>query len=531
MDSMFLDIEKSGPSVAVGSAMMIEGKAPSLAEVRSYFRERIKDMPRFRQKVVSSRTKVRQAKWVDVEPDLEYHIDGVKLKPGESFDPVVGKIMERPMDRNRPLWDATVVTGYSTTEWTVIIRLHHSIADGQGALILLGELIDVTPDGSFRLAAGIKKMMAPKEREDEAIETDGPVDAAVAQALRSIEKSLEALGQLIATSPDTIRSMVSMAPRRPTELTGPVTDHRKWVGGQFSLDEVKLARKSFKGVTINDMVLAAVAIGFSKLLESRGVNPNGRTLRAVMPVSLRRDFQANNQVSILPAPLPLGEMDPVKRMRQIKESTKHAKRSMLPIISDQMLKASQKVIPAPVQEYVMAKAGVGTELFSETLVTNVPGPMIDLYFMGHPAKGNIPIIPIEGSMRIIVGITSYKHDLNIGITGDGEHAKDVDVLLAGIISGFEEICKLGAERAAKKGSKVAAAAAAAAPTAQPVAKKAPAKKGAAKKPAVKKAPAKKAPAKKAPAKKAPAKKAPAKKAPAKKAPAKKAPAKKAAAAK
>ena len=47
------------------------------------------------------------------------------------------------------------------------------------------------------------------------------------------------------------------------------------------------------------MVLAAVAIGFSKLLESRGVNPNGRTLRAVMPVSLRRDFQANNQVSIL----------------------------------------------------------------------------------------------------------------------------------------------------------------------------------------------------------------------------------------
>ena len=44
MDSMFLDIEKSGPSVAVGSAMMIEGKAPSLTEVRSYFRERIKDM-------------------------------------------------------------------------------------------------------------------------------------------------------------------------------------------------------------------------------------------------------------------------------------------------------------------------------------------------------------------------------------------------------------------------------------------------------------------------------------------------------
>ncbi len=399
MDSMFLDIEKSGPSVAVGSALMIEGKAPSLAKLRGYFKERIKDMPRFRQKVVSSRTKVRQAKWVDVEPDLTYHVSEVKVKPGESFDPVVSAVMERPMDRTRPLWDATMVTGYSDSEWTVIIRLHHSIADGQGAVILLGELIDVTPDGSFRLAAGIKKMMTPKKPEDDQVETENVLDAIATKALRSIEMSLELLGQFISTSPDTVRSLINLAPHRPSDLTGTVSDHRKWVGGQYSLDEVKVARKSFKGVTINDIVLAAVAVGFTRLLESRGQNANGRTLRAVMPVSLRRDFAANNQVSILPAPLPLGQMDPVKRMRLIKESTKHAKRSMLPVISNQLMKASEKVVPAPVQEYVLNQSGASTEYFSETLVTNVPGPMIDLYFMGQPAKGNIPIIPIEGSMR------------------------------------------------------------------------------------------------------------------------------------
>ncbi len=481
-DSVFLDIEKSGPSVAVGSAMMIEGPAPSLAKLRGYFAERITDIPRFRQKVVSSRTKVRQAKWVNVTPDLTYHVTEVKLNPGESFDHVVSAQMERPMDRGQPLWDATLVSGYSKTEWTLIIRLHHSIADGQGALILLGELIDVTPDGSFRLAAGIKLMMAPKTPETDDVETSSMLDEITTKMLRSIEKSLETLGQFIATSPDTIRSLVSLAPKRPTDLTGPVSDHRKWVGGQFSLDDVKLARKSFKGVTINDMVLAAVAVGFSRLLESRGKNPNGRTLRAVMPISLRRDFAANNQVGILPAPLPLGDMDPVKRMRIIKESTKHAKRSMLPVISDEIMKASQKVVPAPIQEFVINQSGAVTEFLSETLVTNVPGPMIDLYFMGQKANGSIPIIPIEGSMRIVVGVTSFKHDLNIGITGDGEHAKDVDVLLAGIQAGFAEICELGAKRAASKGQPAVAA------------------------PPAKKAPAKKAPAKKAPAKKAPAKK-------------------------
>ncbi len=472
MDSVFLDIEKSGPSVAVGSAMTIEGPAPSLAKLRGFFAERIKDMPRFRQKVVSSRTKVRQAKWVDVTPDLTYHVTEVKLKLGEGFDHVVSAQMERTMDRAQPLWDATLVSGYSKTEWMLIVRLHHSIADGQGAVILLGELIDVTPDGSFTLAAGIKKMMAPKTPETDDVETSSKLDEITTKTLRSIEKSLEVLGQFIATSPDTIRSLASLAPKRPTDLTGPVSDHRKWVGGHFSLDDVKLARKSFKGVTINDMVLAAVAVGFSRLLESRGENPNGRTLRAVMPVSLRRDFAVNNQVGMLPAPLPLGDMDPVKRMRIIKESTKHAKRSMLPVISDQIMRASQKVVPAPVQEFVINKSGAGSELFSETLVTNVPGPMIDLYFMGQKAKGNMPIIPIEGSMRIVVGVTSFKHDLNIGITGDGEHAKDVDVLLAGIQAGFAEICELGAKRAASKPQPVVAA---------PPAKKAPAKKAPAKK--------------------------------------------------
>ena len=503
MDSMFLDIEKSGPSVAVGSAMMVYGEAPTLAKLRAYFAERIEDMPRFRQKVVSSRTKVRQAKWVDVTPDLTYHVTEVKLGLGESFDSVVSATMERPMDRTQPLWDAVLVSGYSTTEWTLIIRLHHSIADGQGALILLGELIDVTPDGSFRLAAGIKKMMTPKKPEAEEVEIESKLDALTTKALRSIEKSLETLGQFISTSPDTVRSLVSLAPKRPSSLTGQVSDHRKWVGGQFSLDEVKLARKSFKGVTINDMVLAAVAVGFTRLLESRGENANGRTLRAVMPVSLRRDFEANNQVGILPAPLPLGEMDPLKRMRIIKESTKHAKRSMLPVIGDQVVKASQKVVPAPIQEFVINQSGVSTEFFSETLVTNVPGPTIDLYFMGQPTKGTIPIIPIEGSMRIVVGITSFQHDLNIGITGDGEHAKDVDVLLAGIQAGFAEICELGALRAAKH-----AAAKGTVPAAAPAPRKVPAKKGAAKKPAAKK-PAAKKPAAKKPAAKKPAAKKPA----------------------
>ena len=149
MDSAFLDIEKSGPSVAVGSAMMIEGRHLRWQK----FAATRESGPRRHATVLpeggSSRTKVRQAKWVDAEPDLEYHIDGVKLKPGESFDPVVGK------DHGNVRW---IAIGRWTQPWSPAIRrpsgpscLHD--ADGQGALILLGT--HRCDRQIFRLAAGI----------------------------------------------------------------------------------------------------------------------------------------------------------------------------------------------------------------------------------------------------------------------------------------------------------------------------------------------------------------------------------------
>ena len=69
----------------------------------------------------------------------------------------------------------------------------------------------------------------------------------------------------------------------------------------------------------------------------------------------------------------------------------------------------------------------------------MPGPRVPLYFMGYAVANQLPVIPIEGALRIIVGITSYADEINIGITGDGEHATDVDVLLGGIKAGFAEI--------------------------------------------------------------------------------------------
>lgn len=438
VDAMFLELEKSGPPVAVGAVSEVPGEAPDIEAVRDFVAGRLDGMPRFRQRVESSRTKVRAMKWVDVDPDLTHH---VRVMDGaESLDAAVSELMELPMDADKPLWDLTVLTGYAPDRWAFVIRLHHAIADGQGALILIGHLIDMTPDGGFTLADAVAAMArGDDEPEGDVPDRSGRLSALADKTGRSVDMVFQLLGDFIATYPDTMRALGDMMPRRPSELTGQVSGQRTWVSGHYPLPDVKTARKGYKGATINDLVLAAVSMGFTTLLESRGEDPNGRTLRAVMPVSLRRNMKANNQVGLLPAPLPLGDMPAADRIRQIRLATKRSKRSKLPIITDEIAKATAKVTPAPIMDAVVGGSGGATAFVAETLVTNVPGPKMPLYFMGYEVANQSPVIPIEGALRIIVGITSYADEMNIGITGDGEHAADVDVLLRGIQAGFAAI--------------------------------------------------------------------------------------------
>ncbi len=439
IDSVWLELEQSGPPVAVGGVTEIAGTPPTIAELRKFMTDRVAQMPRFRQKVVASRSKVLQPKWVDVEPDMAHHVQAMHIKPGrKNLDAAVSKIMEIPVNREHPLWDYHLVTGYSKSQFAVVTRLHHTIADGQGALMLLGRTIDLTAEGGGTLTDAIIAMTAPPEESD--VSSKSAIQLAADHTVAQTEAAIAALGQFIRTAPDTLRGIASFAPQKPTELSGVVSTKRKWVSAHYSLGKVKIAGKAFK-CTVNDIVLAGVTAGFQDLLQSRGLNIEGRTVRGVMPISLRPpgDTSSDNQVSLLPAPLPVGQADPTKRIKMIRNSTKHAKRSMVPILTDAIMRISAKVTPAPVQNFVVSKSGWTSEWFAETLITNVPGPQLQLYFMGREILGILPIIPVEGTTRIVIGITSYNGSLNIGITGDGEHAVDVDILLKGILKGLQEL--------------------------------------------------------------------------------------------
>ena len=64
------------------------------------------------------------------------------------------------------------------------------------------------------------------------------------------------------------------------------------------------------------------------------------------------------------------------------------------------------------------------------ICTNVPGPMIPLYSVGHRLLEHYPMVPLAADFGIGVGITSFDKGLYLGIMCDPQIVDDVDKIAA-----------------------------------------------------------------------------------------------------
>ena len=91
-------------------------------------------IPRVRQRVVEPALPVGPPAWVEDEAfDLDYHVRRVQLpRPGgmaELLSFAQNSAMA-PLDRTRPLWEATLVEGLPDGKAGYFLKLHHSLTDG-----------------------------------------------------------------------------------------------------------------------------------------------------------------------------------------------------------------------------------------------------------------------------------------------------------------------------------------------------------------------------------------------------------------
>src|SRR4029079_2372704 len=111
------------------------------------------------------------------------------------------------------------------------------------------------------------------------------------EQLRSLRAAARAPRESLGQARDLLRGMASAAsvvrPAGGASLVGSVGPHRTWSWAHVRLSDVKTVRTALGG-TVNDVVLAIVAGGLRDLLETRGEPVADRTIRALVPVSVRR---------------------------------------------------------------------------------------------------------------------------------------------------------------------------------------------------------------------------------------------------
>lgn len=449
-DAGFLYAESPVAHMHVGSLAMFENKGLSEEELNAHIESRLHYVPRFRKKLAWVPAQQGRPVWVD-DPhfDIRFHMRYTGLpRPGGEREALklMGRIMSRPLDRQRPLWEIWVFE-LPDNRMGLIQKTHHCLIDGISGVDIGTVLLDLMknpppgeppPDWKPTAMPGRGRLLvdALVERYTKPAEIYRSWRAATRPQRELVKRAVE-VGQGVFSFG---RAALERAP--VTSLTKPIGPHRRFEIVRMRLDDIKKIKNRF-GCTVNDVVLALVTAGIRRLLVSRGDHLDGLILKAMVPVSVRDPSQRmtyGNMVSMMTADLPVGEVDPRRRVEIVREGMAGLKESKQAIGADFWVKLSEYAPPT-----VLALAGRATAALQRmvnVIVTNVPGPQFPLYLKGGQMLEAFPCVPIAGTASLGIAILSYNGSLCFGLNGDWDIIPDLDQLARGLEESLRELVEI-----------------------------------------------------------------------------------------
>jgi diacylglycerol O-acyltransferase / wax synthase len=442
-DAGFLYLEHAGLPQHVAILALAEGSPlhdPDgrlrLDAVRQQLAGRLPLVPRLRQRVLWPRVGQGLPLWVD-DPgfDLANHIRTIQVPVPGGDRELLGLCDElclRLLDRARPLWELWLVTGLANGRVGLVLKLHHSLADGLAAVQIAGLLLDDTADAPSLTPPPWQPRPAPSGWALGADNLAGR-SAALAAALARLRHPGKLAAQLRVLAGAAQMAAGGRRHQRRSVLRRPVGGRRRLAVVRAQLAEVKAVAHAH-GATVNDLLLAAVTGGLRALLLVRSTLVDGLTLYASVPVALRAAADTvalGNQVGLMVVPLPVGEPDPVQRLQHITRATTERKRrperlaSLRPVGSLTILRALNRY--SRHQHLV------------DVFVTNVARPKRPLYLLGARLLEVFPVVQVAGNVPLSVAVLSYDGQLTFGIQSDPDGCPDLDVFVDGLRQSLEEL--------------------------------------------------------------------------------------------
>jgi diacylglycerol O-acyltransferase / wax synthase len=448
-DAAFLYLETQEMPLHIGSVSVLDGKI-GFEEYVEFISSKLPLIRRYRQRLVTPPFHLGHPIWQD-DPDFDIrnHIHHAHLKRGTmaELQRLAGQIFGQVMDRNKPLWDLTLVDGLGEGQCAFISRVHHCLVDGVSGVGIINVMLSPTREAE----------PAPTPEPFQAEPLPGPgesmLDALATSFFDSVQRILSAQMAVVNVAETLISEQVlsgwSQFAQLAPELVAPVErlpfnqkvrGPRKVAWTEFPISDVSAIRKALGG-TLNDVVLTALTIAVRRYAELHGQSMKNRLLRLMVPVNLRRDEKHHgfgNRVSAMPVNVPLDIDHPAELLKAVRERTEAMKRAHVADLI-QLSSAWMGVTPVPLQAVLWTLADAITVPPFNMVCTNVPGPQYPLYLLGREMLTFHPYVPIGGEMGVNCAIQSYNGKLYFGLTADSAAAPDVRRLNEFLEEAFGEL--------------------------------------------------------------------------------------------
>lgn len=414
--------------------------------------ERMHQVPLFRRRLVEVPLGLDLPYWVeDPDFDLDFHVRHHAVPPpgtDEQLADVISRIIARPLDRSRPLWEMYIIEGLAGGRIAQLTKIHHAAIDGAAGANLLAILLDTDPD--YRPVGTVdtwKPDRIPSDAEllqRTALEYVRRPEKMIRLGVRTLRDlaastqsgGLRALADMAAQPlPGPVGQLVrnrlrgghevdtppalplTAAPRTPFNRS--ISAHRRFAFVGVPLDDVKKVKNAY-GVTLNDVVMALCSATLRRYLDERACLPE-EPLVAMVPVSIRtgsEDDAYQNRVSALFANLHTHEKDPVDRLHGISGSMRSAKEMLAAVPAERLTDFAQFAPPAvaarAMRLYQRTRVADRMNPPFNLVISNVPGPNQPLYSAGARLEHFYPVSTIVDGQGLNMTVQSYNGSLDFG---------------------------------------------------------------------------------------------------------------------
>lgn len=479
LDTAFLSMETARQFGHVCSLVVLDSSTSASGDVRAdlirAFEAREHLLGVYRRKLASVPLDLDRPYWVDdPDLDLDFHIRALALPtPGteEQLGEQVARIIARPLDRSRPLWEWYVITGMEGGRVGVLTKLHHATIDGASGVELIQLLLETEPDvpppeqsremerwspepppgtASLLLRTAVGFATKPQKMVELQVQllrtaarlTGNPVFRQMAIAAMP---GLRAIRRLSGERPEATvppALLAGAAPATPWNRT--VTAHRRFAFRTLRLADAQAVKHAF-GVTVNDVVLAVCASALRTYLLEREVLPT-QPLIAMVPISVRQRAhrgEFNTRVTGTIVPVHTDIEDPAARLRAIHQSMTAAKELNDAIPATILTDVTEFVPPAlaALASRLSSRIRMADRLhppFNLT-ISNVPGPRVPLYLGGAAMEHFYPVSVVAEGQGLNMTVQSYLDNLDFGLVADRDLVPDIWELCDGLTAAMDEL--------------------------------------------------------------------------------------------